>query len=52
MDAAIQRGKVIKPLNHDKVGEDVLFAYDEVTRMLTVCSSAKVSSISLVKVGS
>jgi hypothetical protein len=51
MDAAIQRGKAIKPLNHDKVGEDMLFAYDEAKRMLTMCSLTKVSSISLVKVG-
>jgi hypothetical protein len=51
MDAAIKRGKAIKPLNRDKVGEDVLFAYDEVKRMLTVCASAKVSFTSLAKVG-
>ena len=52
MDGAIQRGKAIKTLNRDKVGEDALFAYDEAKRMLTVCASAKVSSISLVNVGS
>jgi hypothetical protein len=51
MDAAIQRNKPIKTLNRDKVGEDALFAYDEAKRMLTVCASAKVSSMSLVKVG-
>jgi hypothetical protein len=51
MDAAIQRGKAIKALNRDKVGEDVLFAYDEAKRMLTVCASAKVSSIFLANVG-
>ena len=51
MDGAIQRGKAIKTLNRDKVGEDALFAYDEAKRMLTVCASAKVSSISLVNVG-
>jgi hypothetical protein len=47
MDAAIQRGKAIKTLNREKVGEDVLFAYDEVKRMLVMCSSAKVSPTSL-----
>jgi hypothetical protein len=52
MDAAIQRGKAIKALRRARVGEDVLFAYDEAKRMLTVCASAKVSSILLVKVGS
>jgi hypothetical protein len=50
MDAAIQRNKPIKHLNRDRVGEDALFAYDEAKRMLTVCASAKVSSILLVKV--
>jgi hypothetical protein len=49
MDGAIQRGKAIKTLNRDKVGEDVLFAYDEAKRVLTVCASARVSSILLVK---
>jgi len=43
MDAAIQRAKAIKTLNRDKVGENVLFAYDEGKRMLAVCASAKVS---------
>ncbi len=52
MDAAIQRGGAIKTLNRDRVGEDALFAYDEAKRMLTVCASGKVSTISLVKVGS
>lgn len=49
MDAVIQRGKAIKTLNRDKVGDDVLFAYDETKRMLTVCASAKVSPISVVR---
>jgi hypothetical protein len=48
MDAAIQRAKAIKALNRDKIGEDVLFAYDEAKRTLAVCASAKVSSMSLV----
>ena len=53
MDAAIQSGRPpIKALNRDKVGEDVLFAYDEAKRMLTVCASAKVSALLLVRVGS
>jgi hypothetical protein len=43
MDAAIQRGKPIKALNHAEVGGDVLFAYDEKKRMLAVCASTKVS---------
>jgi hypothetical protein len=43
MDAAIQRGRAVKTLNRDKVGDDVLFAYDEAKRMLAVCASAKVS---------
>jgi hypothetical protein len=46
MDAVIQRGKAIKTLNRDRVGDDVLFAYDEAKRMLTVCVSATVSPIS------
>jgi hypothetical protein len=45
--ASIQRGRAIKVLHC----EDVLFAYDEAKRMLTICASAKVSSTSLVKVG-
>ncbi len=48
MSAVIQRGRVIKTLNRDKVGDDVLFAYDEAKRMLTVCASAKVSPTSVV----
>lgn len=43
MDAAIQRGKPIKSLDRDEVGEDVLFAYDETQRLLSVCTSTKVS---------
>jgi hypothetical protein len=51
IDAAIQSGRTVKALNRDKVGEDVLFAYDEAKRMLTVCASAKVSPFSFVEVG-
>jgi hypothetical protein len=43
MDAAIQQDKAIKTFHRDKVGEEVLFAYDEAKRMLTVCASEKVS---------
>jgi hypothetical protein len=46
MDAAIQQGKTIKVLPLKKVGEDLLFAFDEVKRMLAVCSSLKVSTMS------
>ncbi|KAI9511011.1 hypothetical protein F5148DRAFT_1274479 [Russula earlei] len=35
------RAKPIKTLNRDKVGEDLLFAYDETKRTLAVCASAK-----------
>jgi hypothetical protein len=48
MDAAIQRGKAIKTLNPDKLGDGVLFTYDEAKRMMTVCASAKVSQILVV----
>lgn len=47
MDAAIQQARAIKILNRDKMGEDVLFAYDEAKRTLAVCASAKVSLMSL-----
>jgi hypothetical protein len=46
MDAAIQRGRTIKVLPLKKVGEGLLFAFDEVNRMLAVCSSTKVSTMS------
>ena len=49
MDAAIEQGHAIKTLNRKKVGDDVLFAYDEAKRMLTMCASAKVSPISAVR---
>jgi hypothetical protein len=51
LDAAIARGRTIKTLNRDKMGEDVLFAYDEVKRTLAVCAPAKVSPASLVTAG-
>jgi hypothetical protein len=51
MDAAIQRARAIKTFNRDKLGEGVLFAYDEAKRTLAVCASAKVGLLSLVNVG-
>ena len=44
MDTAV-RGRPIKLLNHEKLGEDVLFAFDESKRVLVVCASVKVLSI-------
>ena len=43
MNAVIQRAKPIKTFNRNKIGEDVLFGYDEAKRTLAVCASAKVS---------
>jgi hypothetical protein len=48
MDSAIQRARVVKTLMRDKIGEDVLFAYDEAKRTLVICASTKVSSVFLV----
>ena len=45
MDAAIQRARPVKTLNRDKMGEEVLFAYDEAKRTLAVCASAKVCAL-------
>ena len=42
MDGVIQRARPIKTLNRDKMGEEVLFAYDEAKRTLAVCAAAKV----------
>jgi hypothetical protein len=47
MDSSIQRAKAIKNLNRRRIGEDVLFAYDEAKRTLAVCASANVSRMSL-----
>jgi hypothetical protein len=41
MEMAV-RGKPIKLLNREKLGEDVLFAFDETKRVLVVCASVKV----------
>jgi hypothetical protein len=42
MDMAIRRDRPIKSLNREKLGEDVLFAFDETKRSLAVCASTKV----------
>ncbi|KAI0250874.1 hypothetical protein BJV78DRAFT_526274 [Lactifluus subvellereus] len=41
IDAVIQRARPIKLLHHNKVGEHVLFAFDEAKRMLAVCAPTK-----------
>ena len=42
MNATIQRAKPIKTFKRSRIGEDVLFAYDEAKRKLVVYASAKV----------
>lgn len=42
IDAAIRRSQPIKILNREKLGQDVLFAYDEMKRTLAVCASKRV----------
>jgi hypothetical protein len=42
MNAAIQRVKPVKCLNREKLGEDILYAFDETNRTLVICASAKV----------
>ena len=39
---AIKRERPIKRLNREKLGQDVLFAFDETKRALAVCASKKV----------
>ncbi|KAI9453856.1 hypothetical protein BJY52DRAFT_1189313 [Lactarius psammicola] len=41
LDMAIQRGKSIKSLNRDKLGQRVLFSFDESKRVLAVCASTR-----------
>ncbi|KAF8260139.1 hypothetical protein EI94DRAFT_1897819 [Lactarius quietus] len=41
LDMAIQRGKWIKSLNRDRLGQNVMFAFDEEKRVLAVCASTK-----------
>ena len=42
LDMAIRRGKWIKSLNRDKLGQGILFSFDESKRVLVVCASKKV----------
>ncbi|KAI0250894.1 hypothetical protein BJV78DRAFT_1275616 [Lactifluus subvellereus] len=41
MNMAIQRDRSVKNLNREKLGEDILFAFDETKRALVVCASTK-----------
>ncbi|KAN0136112.1 hypothetical protein V8E53_005972 [Lactarius tabidus] len=41
LDRAIQRGRRIKSLNRHKLGQGVLFAFNESKRTLAVCASTK-----------
>ena len=43
MDVVIQRERPNKFLNREKLGEGVLFSFDETKRALVVCASTKVS---------
>lgn len=43
MEFAIQQERQIKYLNREKLGEGVLFAFDETNRALVVCAPTKVS---------
>lgn len=45
IDMAIRRNRPIKAFNREKLGQDVLFAFDESKRVLAVCSSTKVPCI-------
>jgi hypothetical protein len=47
IDMAIQRCRPVKVLNREKLGQDVLFAFDESTRALAVCAPTKVRYVSL-----
>ena len=42
MSLAIKRRRVVKSLKRERLGERVLFAFDERKRALAVCASAKV----------
>jgi hypothetical protein len=42
MNLAIRRERPIKNLKREKLGDDVLFAFDETKRSLAVCASTKV----------
>jgi hypothetical protein len=42
MDMAIQNDRPIKKLDRERLGQDILFAFDERKRTLAVCASVKV----------
>jgi hypothetical protein len=44
LDSAIKQDKYIKCLNRNKLGQSVLFSFDEAKRILAVCGSKKVLS--------
>jgi hypothetical protein len=41
---AIDRRRVRRTIHQDKIGRDILVAYDESKRMLALCASTKVVS--------
>ncbi|KAI9462741.1 hypothetical protein F5148DRAFT_1212347 [Russula earlei] len=41
IDTVIQQNRPIKSLNREKLGQDVLFAFDETKRALVVCAAIK-----------
>jgi hypothetical protein len=41
VDAAVRESRPIKTLNREKLGQYVLFAYDEMKRTLAVCASKR-----------
>ena len=47
---AIRRSRPVKSLSREKLGQDVLFAYDEMTRTLAVCASKRVGRCHLLGV--
>jgi hypothetical protein len=42
---AIERRRIRRTIHQDKIGRDILVAYDESKRMLALCASTKVVSI-------
>ena len=44
LDSAIKQRKCMRCLNRDKLGQSVLFSFDEAKRILAVCGSTKVLS--------
>ena len=47
MDIAIQRRRPVKVLSRERLEHDVLFAFDERTRVLAVCAPTKVHYVLL-----